>query len=72
MLKEGETANNTSTGITYPDIPQSMTLQDFALRQMLSEKSFDRIVVGASTMQDFDYQTQLMATIDSTEKYPSD
>jgi hypothetical protein len=72
VLKEGETVNNTSTGITYPNIPQTMTLQDYALRHMLTEKCFDRIVIGASTMQDFDHQTQLMGTIDSGEEHPLD
>ena len=72
MLKEGETGDNPSTGITYSDIPQSMTLQDYALRHMLSEKCFDRIVIGASTMQDFENQTQLIATIDSKEEHPLD
>ena len=72
MLKEGETVNNTSTGISYPNIPQTMTLQDYALRHMLTEKCFDRIVIGASTMQDFDHQTQLMGTIGSGEQHPLD
>lgn len=72
VLKEGETGNNKSTGITYPDIPQSMTLQDYALRHMLAERCFDRIVIGASTMQDFDHQTQLMEAIDSGEEHPLD
>jgi len=72
VLKEGETVNNTSTGITYPNIPQTMTLQDYALRHMLTEKCFDRIVIGASTMQDFDHQTQLMGTIGSGEEHPLD
>ena len=70
VLKEGETGN--STGITYPDIPQSMILQDYALRHMLAERCFDRIVIGASTMQDFDHQTQLMEAIDSGEEHPLD
>jgi hypothetical protein len=39
---------------------------------MLTEKCFDRIVIGASTMQDFDHQTQLMGTIDSGEEHPLD
>ena len=72
VLKDGETGNNPSTGITYSDIPQSMTLQDYALRHMVAEKSFDRIVIGASTMQDFDNQTELMATIDSEGESPLD
>ena len=71
-LKEGEKTSGTGTGITYPDIPQSMTLQDYALRHMLTEKCFDRIVIGASTMQDFDHQTQLMEAIDSGERHPLD
>jgi hypothetical protein len=61
VLKEGEKESRSS--ITYPNIPQSMTLQEFALRHMLSEKCFDRIVIGASTMQDFRHQTQLMEHI---------
>lgn len=72
MLKEGETGNNPSTGVTYADIPQTMTLQDYALRHMVAEISFDRIVIGASTMQDFDNQTELMATIDSEGENPLD
>ena len=72
VLKKGETADNKSTGITYPDIPQSMTLQDYALRHMLTDKCFSRIVIGCSTMQDFDHQTQLMAKIDSGEEHPLD
>jgi hypothetical protein len=39
---------------------------------MLTEKCFDRIVIGASTMQDFDHQTQLMATIDAGKEHPLD
>ena len=39
---------------------------------MLTEKCFDRIVIGASTMQDFDHQTQLMGIIDSGEEHPLD
>mmetsp|Transcript_23199 Transcript_23199/g.50718 ORF Transcript_23199/g.50718 Transcript_23199/m.50718 type:complete len:622 (+) Transcript_23199:64-1929(+) len=75
VLKGGEMGNQgsvstTTTGITYPDIPQSMTLQEYALRHMLAEKCFDRIVIGASTMQDFDHQTQLMDAIDSGEEHP--
>ena len=72
VLKRGESANNTGAGITYPDIPQSMTLQEYALRHMLSEKTFNRIVIGASTMQDFDHQTKLMMNIDAEEAHPLD
>lgn len=72
VLKEGETVNNSITGITYPDIPDHITLQDYALRHMLTEKCFDRIVIGASTMQDFDHQTQLMESIESEEGTPLD
>jgi predicted aldo/keto reductase-like oxidoreductase len=53
--------------VTYPNIPDSMTLQEFALRRMLAEKAFDRIVIGASTMQDFQHQTHLMETLGSEE-----
>jgi len=48
-----------------------MSLQEYALRHMMSEKCFDRIVIGASTMQDFQHQTELMEAIDCVE-YPLD
>ena len=44
-----------------------MTLQEYALRHMMAEKCFDRIVIGASTMQDLQHQTKLMDAIDSGE-----
>jgi len=69
VLREGE--KESSSSITYPDIPQSMSLQEYALRHMMSEKCFDRIVIGASTMQDFQHQTELMEAIDCVE-YPLD
>ncbi|KAG7348425.1 hypothetical protein IV203_017130 [Nitzschia inconspicua] len=65
VLKEGE--DGSGTGVTYPQIPDSMTLQEFALRQMLAEKAFDRIVIGASTMQDFHHQVHIMETVGSEE-----
>jgi hypothetical protein len=61
ILKHGD--NDKGIGITYPTVPQSMTLQEFALRHMLAEKCFDRIVIGASTKQDFQHQTEVMETI---------
>merc|ERR1712194_438099 len=72
VLKQGESMNSGGTGITYPNIPHSMTLQEYALRHMLSERCFDRIVIGASTMQDFEHQTQLMKNIDADEEHPLD
>lgn len=53
--------------MTYPDIPDSMTLQEYSLRRMLAEKAFDRIIIGASTMQDFHHQTHVMEVIGSEE-----
>jgi hypothetical protein len=68
VLKEGEKERKSKTsGITYPDIPQGMTLQEFALRHMLAEKCFDRIVIGASTMQDFQNQMYLFGKIGSED-----
>jgi hypothetical protein len=34
---------------------------------MLAEKAFDRIVIGASTLQDFEHQTSLMGMLGSEE-----
>jgi hypothetical protein len=63
VLRNGD--SDKRTGITYPDIPQSITLQDYALRHLLADKCFDRIVIGASTMQDFQHQTEVMEAIAS-------
>lgn len=63
ILKHGDSEKG--KGITYPNIPQSMTLQEFALRHMLAERCFDRIVIGASTKQDFQHQTEIMEVIAS-------
>ena len=62
VLKEGEDGDSGS-GATYPDIPQSMTLQEYALRHMLAEDCLTRIVIGASTMQDFEHQMELFHKI---------
>jgi signal recognition particle GTPase len=69
VLKEGEKGgkNKKIAGITYPNIPQGMTLQEFALRHMLAEKCFDKIIIGASTMQDFQNQMYLMDKIGSDD-----
>lgn len=64
ILKEGEDGGG---HVSYPNIPDSMTLQEFALRRMLAEKAFDRLVIGASTMQDFQHQTLLMGKIGEEE-----
>ena len=66
VLGEGEDDNNSGKIIAYPDIPQLMKLQEYSLRRMLMEKSFDRIVVGASTIPQFCHQTQLMEDIYSS------
>ena len=55
------------SGATYSDIPQSMTLQEYSLRHMLAEKCLTRIIMGASTMQDFEHQIELMQKISSDE-----
>ena len=67
-LKEGE---GSGSGMAYPDIPQSMTLQEYALRLMMADNSLDRIVIGASTLQDFEHQTELIEKV-STSDSPLD
>jgi hypothetical protein len=74
VLKKGDegsssssSSSSTSSGVTYPDIPQSMTLQEYSLRHMLADKSLSRIVIGASTLQDFEHQTELMEMIAADE-----
>jgi hypothetical protein len=73
VLKKGDEGSSSSSsssstsGVTYPDIPQSMTLQEYSLRHMLADKSLSRIVIGASTLQDFEHQTELMEMIASDE-----
>jgi hypothetical protein len=59
VLQKGEGGST----VTYPDIPQSMTLQEYALRHLVADKTFSRIIIGASTMQHFIHQTELMETI---------
>ena len=49
--KELETDQMGKTEI-YPDLPDRMTLQEFAFRSLLSESVFDRIIVGASSPTD--------------------
>jgi predicted aldo/keto reductase-like oxidoreductase len=36
----------------YPDIPDGMLLQEYALRYLLSESAFTRLIVGASSTSD--------------------
>jgi hypothetical protein len=68
LLKKGDGDSITISGApTYPDIPQSMTLQEYSLRHMLADKCMSRIVTGASTMQDFRNQTELIEKISSEE-----
>jgi hypothetical protein len=68
VLKEGETSGSSSSSSpTYSDIPSSMPLQEYAVRHMMADACFDRIVIGASTMQDFRHQTELMEMISSDE-----
>lgn len=63
VLKEGEESGG--TGVTYPSIPQSMTLQEFALRQMLADHTFDRLVIGAATLEEFKEHNKLIQKISS-------
>mmetsp|Transcript_61385 Transcript_61385/g.150237 ORF Transcript_61385/g.150237 Transcript_61385/m.150237 type:complete len:98 (+) Transcript_61385:1769-2062(+) len=62
-----------------------MTLQEYALRRMLSKTGdssdgnedeslgcFDRIIIGSSTSQDFEHQTHLMELIQSEDGDPMD
>jgi hypothetical protein len=59
VLHKGEGGST----VTYPDIPQSMTLQEYAMRHLVADKAFSRIIIGAPTMQDFLHQTELMEAI---------
>ncbi|CAJ1959871.1 unnamed protein product [Cylindrotheca closterium] len=59
----GSKKNTMTSTVTYPDIPKKMTLQEYALRHMLADKAFSRVIIGASTMEDFTHQMQLMAEI---------
>jgi len=88
LLKNGEdrsTKGNKTSTVTYSDIPQHMTLQEYALRRMLSKTGdssdgnedeslgcFDRIIIGSSTSQDFEHQTHLMELIQSEDGDPMD
>jgi len=65
VLRKGES----SSSPTYPDIPSTMALQEYALRKMLADSTFDRLIVGASTLQDFRHQTDLIEMI-SEDKDP--
>ncbi|KAL3916996.1 MAG: hypothetical protein SGILL_004919 [Bacillariaceae sp.] len=65
VLKNGE--DESVVNVTYSNIPDNMTLQEYALRRMLAEKAFDHIVMGASTMQDFHHQTHLMEVLGAEE-----
>ena len=69
LLINGEEGN--SQGPKYPELPQSMTLQEYSLRLLMAEKAISRIVIGASTMQDFDHQTELISNIGSDD-FPLD
>ena len=89
LLKNGEdksTKGSKTSTVTYSDIPQQMTLQEYALRRMLSKTGnssdgndeestvgcFDRIIIGSSTSQDFEHQTHLMELIQSEDSDPID
>lgn len=61
--RDGSATNKMASTVTYPDIPKSMTLQEYALRHLLADKTFSRVIIGASTMQDFSHQTDLMEEI---------
>lgn len=69
VLREGE--KHASTPM-YPDIPSTMSLQEYSVRHMLAEPSFDRIIAGASTLQDFSHMIQLIETISSEKTSPLD
>eukprot|EP00980_Cylindrotheca_fusiformis_P009092 scaffold1966_cov109-Cylindrotheca_fusiformis.AAC.1 len=62
VLKEGEDGST----VTYPDIPQSMTLHEYALRQLLADKALSRIIVGTSTVKGLLHHIELMESIDDS------
>mmetsp|Transcript_39567 Transcript_39567/g.95656 ORF Transcript_39567/g.95656 Transcript_39567/m.95656 type:complete len:562 (-) Transcript_39567:45-1730(-) len=61
--RSGSSMGTMASTVTYPDIPESMTLQEYALRHLLADKTFSHVIIGASTMQDFSHQMQLMEEI---------
>jgi hypothetical protein len=46
------TGGDDGSGIVYDDLPKQMKLQDYALRQLLAEPAFTRLVIGASSPRD--------------------
>jgi hypothetical protein len=46
------TGGDDGAGIVYEDLPQKMKLQEYALRKVLAEPAFTRLVVGASSASD--------------------
>lgn len=71
VLREGEMQAEFPTP-KYPDIPSSMSLQEYSVRRMLAEPAFDRIIAGASTVQDFSYLAQLIEDIATENGSPLD
>ena len=71
VLCEGEMQAEMSTP-KYPDIPSSMSLQEYSVRRMLAEPAFDRIIAGASTLQDFSHLVQLIEDIGTENGSPLD
>ena len=68
VLKNGE---GEGSGTTYKDIPKTMTLQEYALRHMMADNSLSRIVIGASTVRDFEDQTEIVKKV-SLDESPLD
>jgi hypothetical protein len=70
-LREGEMQGEISSP-KYPDIPASMSLQEYSVRRMLAEPAFDRIIAGASTLQDFSHLAHLIEDIATENGSPMD
>lgn len=59
VLQTGEGGST----VTYADIPKGMTLHEYAIRRLLADKSFSRIIIGASNMEGLLHQIELMEAI---------
>jgi len=72
VLKDGEQQQGGVSTPKYSDIPPTMSLQEYSIRKMLAEPAFDRIIAGASTLQDFKVLVELIGMISNENESPLD
>jgi hypothetical protein len=46
------TGGDDGSGIVHEDLPQKMKLQEYALRKVIAEPAFTRLIIGASSQHD--------------------